>query len=297
MTATAATTFWTAPTPAKTGIGLRQPHHGEVIAQQPAVGWLEAHTENHMYGGQALAVLDAAAARYPISLHGVGLSLGSADPLDEDHLTRIRTLVDRLQPALVSEHLSWSGAAGVYLNDLLPLPYTEEVLSHVCDQVETAQEAVGRPILVENPSTYLRFADSQIPEWEFLAEVSRRTGCGLLLDLNNIVVAKHNHGYDPETYIRAMPAGSVGEFHLAGHAINTVDLPDGSVTHLRIDDHGAPVDAETWALYRTALDIVGDVPALIEWDTNIPDLAVLVAEAAKADAIRDDWRTARQAAE
>ncbi|TCG04079.1 hypothetical protein BZM27_43440 [Paraburkholderia steynii] len=267
------------PVPARAGVGLRFRHHQVVLDETPAVAWFEVHTENYMGGGTPSRYLDAIRRDYPLSLHGVGLSLGSADGLDAVHLTRVRAAVRRFEPALVSEHVSWSAVGGTYLADLLPLPMTEEALAAVCRHVDQVQTALGRPILVENPSTYLRYIHSTIPEWEFLSEVTRRTGCGLLCDVNNIYVSACNHGWNPQTYLAALPPAAVGEIHLAGHSVRRFD---GGHT-LRIDDHGSRVAAEVWALYREALRCFGAVPTLIEWDTDVPPLETLMQEAATAE--------------
>jgi uncharacterized protein (UPF0276 family) len=265
------------------GVGLRFRHHREVLERRPRIGWLEVHTENYMGGGMTRGHLEAVRRDYPIALHGVGLSLGSADGLDPRHLDRARELVELIEPGLVSEHLSWSVVGGVYLADLLPLPMTEEALDVVCRHVERAQERLGRQILVENPSSYLRFRHSTIPEWEFLAAVARRTGCGILCDVNNIHVSAENHGFDALRYLRSLPAESVGEIHLAGHSVKA--LSSGAV--LRIDDHGSRVPAEVWRLFREAVALFGRVPTLIEWDTGVPPLEVLLEEAATADRLLD----------
>ena len=267
--------------PAAAGIGLRFQHHEAVRQTRPAVAWLEVHTENYMGGGPSIRVLEAIRRDYPVSLHGVGLSLGSADGLDALHLGRIRDVVRRIQPGLVSEHLSWSTAAGTYLADLLPLPMTEEALAVVCRHVEQTQDCLQRRILVENPSSYLCYKHSTIPEWEFLAAVARRTGCGILCDVNNIYVSACNHGWSASTYLAAMPAHAVGEIHLAGHSVKQI----GSGQILRIDDHGSRVAPEVWALYEQALACFGPVPTLVEWDTHLPALEVLLAEAAHAAAL------------
>jgi uncharacterized protein len=269
-----------APLPARSGIGLRHVHHEEVLAAPPDVAWMEVHSENFLAGAPALRTLERVRRDHPISLHGVGLSLGTDGPLDREHLARIAALVERIEPSLVSEHLSWSITGGVYLNDLLPLPYTPEALEVVCRHVDEVQAALGRAILIENPSSYLSFAHSTIPESAFIGEVARRTGCGLLLDVNNVHVSACNHGFDAHAYIAALPAAAVGEIHLAGHAVKQI----GEAT-LRIDDHGSAVAPAVWELYRHALIAVGPRPTLIEWDTDIPALPVLVAEAAKADAL------------
>lgn len=243
------------------------------------IGWFEVHTENYMGGGSPLAYLETIRADYPISLHGVGLSVGSADGLDAAHLARIRRVMQRIEPGLMSEHLSWSVVDGHYLADLLPLPMTEEALDVVCHHVDQTQTALGRTILIENPSSYLRYRHSTIPEYEFLAETVRRTGCGLLCDVNNIHVSACNHGWDPLAYLTGLPASAVGEIHLAGHSVKRLD--GGQL--LRIDDHGSRVCPEVWALYAEALARFGPVPTLIEWDTDIPPLEVLLDEAGRAD--------------
>jgi hypothetical protein len=273
----------TQPIPARAGIGLRHPHLREILETRPPLAWLEVHSENYMVGGAPRHHLESLRSDYPLSLHGVGLSLGSAGALDAAHLGRLRDLVDRMEPALVSEHLSWSVVDGTYLNDLLPLPYTEEALAIVVAHVDETQEALGRTILIENPSTYLRFAHSTIPEWEFLAEIARRSGCGILLDVNNIYVSAGNHGFDATAYLDAVPAETVGEIHLAGHAVRHIDGHD-----LRIDDHGSAVAPPVWELYARAVARLGPVPTLIEWDSNIPALDVLAGEAATAQRVLDD---------
>jgi len=269
------------PIPAKAGIGLRFQHHQAVLDVAPDVAWMEVHTENYMGGGTPLHYLDAIRSDYPISLHGVGLSLGSAEGLDPAHLERIRRVAERIEPALMSEHIAWSITDGTYLADLLPLPMTEESLNVVCRHVDQVQSYMKRRILVENPSTYLRFCHSIIPEWEFMTAVAERTGCGILCDVNNIYVSAHNHGWDASTYLAALPPAVIGEIHLAGHSVRP--LGDGST--LRIDDHGSRVIAEVWALYRKALERFGPVPTLIEWDTDVPPLDVLLGEADHAGAL------------
>ena len=268
------------PIPVATGVGLRFPHHQAVVDTRPAVAWLEVHTENYMGGGKPPAYLDVIRHHYPISLHGVGLSLGSADGLDPKHLERVRGAVERFQPGLVSEHLSWSIVGETYLGDLLPLPMTEEALDVVCRHVDQTQAFLQRRILIENPSSYLRYKHSTIPEWEFLATVAQRTGCGILCDVNNIYVSACNHGWDASAYLAALPAHAIGEIHLAGHAVRQLD--DGKV--LRVDDHGSRVPPPVWTLYAEALERFGPVPTLIEWDTDIPPLEVLLGEAAQATA-------------
>lgn len=266
-----------APDPARAGIGLRTPHFEALAALRPPLSFIEVHSENYFAdGGPALAWLERFRADYAVSLHGVGMSLGSADPLDRGHLARLARLAGRIEPALVSEHLCWSSVGGVHLGELLPLPCTEEALAHVCDRVSAVQEALGRRILVENVSAYVRFAASTIPEGEFVAEVARRTGCGILLDLNNAWVNAVNHDTDVRAFLDAIDPASVGEIHLAGYEAT----PDGLV-----DTHGAPVCAEVWALYEETIARLGPVPTLVEWDTDIPALGALLAEAGRADAI------------
>jgi len=264
--------------PSGAGIGLRAPHVGELLATRPAVPWLEVHPENYMSGGPALVLLEAVRREYPVSLHGVGLSVGTAEDIDARHMSRLRSLVDRLEPCLVSEHLSWSTAGGAYLNHLLPLPYTDETLGVVADHIDEVQNALGRRILIENPSSYLRFRHSSMAEPHFLAELARRTGCGLLCDVNNIYVSAWNVGLDAGSYLDALPVPAIGEIHLAGHAAN-----DADGRTILIDDHGSPVTAPVWKLYQRALERFGSVPTLIEWDTDIPELSILLGEASVAD--------------
>ena len=266
--------------PANVGVGLRGPHLAEIHATRPSVGWFEVHPENYMGGGPALARLLAVRAHYPLSIHGVGLSLGSADGVDSAHLARLKTLVRETEPFLVSEHLSWSVAEGVYLNDLLPLPYTEETLDVVSRNVSRVQETLGRTILVENPSAYLRYRTSPIPEPEFLTALARRTGCALLCDVNNIFVSCANFELDAEAYLANIPPEAVGEIHLAGHFKS-----ERRGRPLLIDDHGSAVCDEVWALYRLAIARFGMAPTLIEWDKNLPAFAELLAEARKAERV------------
>ena len=264
--------------PVAVGVGLRFQHHQAVVDERPGVAWLEVHTENYMGGGTPLGYLDRIRRDYPLSLHGVGLSLGSVDGLDTMHLERTRQVIARFDPGLVSEHLSWSAADDTYLADLLPLPLTEEALGVVCRHVDQAQACFQRRILIENPSSYLRFRHSTIPEWEFLAAVADRTGCGILCDVNNVYVSACNHGWDASAYLAALPTHAIGEIHLAGHTVRQLD--DGHT--LLIDDHGSRIAPEVWALYAEALARFGPVPTLVEWDTNVPPLEVLLAEAATA---------------
>jgi len=267
--------------PARAGIGLRAPHYRDVLESRPSVGWLEVHSENYFgEGGAPLYYLERIRAHYPLSLHGVGLSLGSTDPLDRGHLAKLKALVERFEPGLVSDHLSWSSVGGRHFNDLLPLPYTEESLAHVARRVLIVQEHLGRRLLVENPSTYAQFAESTIPEAEFLAELARRTGCGILLDVNNIYVSACNHRLDARRYIDSIPPRHVAEIHLAGFTRNDADGGE-----ILIDTHSRPVAAEVWALFAHAVERFGPRPTLIEWDADLPPLAMLAAEAGHAQAL------------
>jgi uncharacterized protein (UPF0276 family) len=269
------------PMPARAGIGLRAEHHAAVLASQPAVAWLEVHSENHFAAaGSAHTALEAIRANYPISLHGVGLSLGATDALDREHLAQLRLAIERYEPALVSEHLCWSNAGGRHTNDLLPLPYTQEALQHLIDRVGEAQDALKHQLLIENVSSYLTFRESAMTEWDFLAALARQSGCGILLDVNNIYVSASNHGFDPHEYLAALPRESVAEIHLAGHSRRVLEGRE-----LLIDTHNARVCDEVWALYATAIARFGRTPTLIEWDTDLPALEVLVDEAGKADRI------------
>jgi uncharacterized protein (UPF0276 family) len=265
--------------PARAGIGLRHPHLSEFLAAPQPVAWLEIHSENYLApGGPRVAALERLRGDYPLSCHGVGLSLGSAEGLDLAHLARLRALYDRLEPELVSEHLAWSTAPdGVFLADLLPLPYTREALDVVAANVDFAQEMLGRRLLVENPSTYLHFREADWDEAGFLAELVHRTGCGLLLDVNNLYVSAVNQGGDPLAPLDRLPLAAVGEIHIAGHA--RVAVPTGE---LLIDDHGSEVAEPVWALLATVLARTGPQPVLVEWDTRIPALPVLLAEAERA---------------
>ena len=259
------------------GIGLRAPHIAGVIAQRPVVAFLEVHAENYMHGGPALGSLERLRRDYPVSLHAVGLSLGGADVLDARHLARLKRLVQWLEPQLVSEHLAWSVADGAYFNHLLPLPYEASTLDAMCARVASVQDVLARRILVENPSRYLRFRHSPIPEPEFLGELARRTGCGILLDVNNIYVSCRNFGEDAHAYLDALPKDAIAEIHLAGHATNHIDG-----RNILIDDHGSCVAEPVWRLYARAVERFGPVPTLLEWDTNLPELGLLLEEAATA---------------
>jgi uncharacterized protein (UPF0276 family) len=265
---------------AKIGVGLRGPHFAEIRATRPTMGWFEVHAENYMGEGPPLAALLDLRRDYQLSLHGVGLSLGSAEGIDERHLGELARLAVRTEPFLVSEHLSWSVVGGRYLNDLLPLPYTEEALDVVARNVERAQDILGRRVLVENPSVYLRFIHSTIAEPDFLTELVRRTDCRLLVDVNNIYVSCTNVGGDPLEYLAALPGDAVAEIHLAGHFRTGRSEPP-----LLIDDHGDVISDAVWALYREALVRFGRVPSLVEWDRRLPSWSVLAEEARKAERI------------
>jgi uncharacterized protein (UPF0276 family) len=263
--------------PSAAGIGLRAPHVARVREQRPAVSWFEVHSENYFLdGGPALVALDAVRSNYPIALHGVGLSLGSSGPLDVEHLRRLKRLAARIEPAAISEHLCWGRIDGRHLNDLLPLPFTREALSLVCDRVDAVQSALGRTLLVENISAYLRFESDAMTEWDFVAEVARRTACRLLFDVNNVYVNAVNHGFDPLDYLAAIPGEAVAEIHLAGFDETGACL---------IDTHGTRVAPPVWALYRATIERFGPKPTLIEWDTDIPAFEVLQEEAAIAQSV------------
>jgi uncharacterized protein (UPF0276 family) len=259
------------------GIGLRAPHYAPLARRLPTLGFLEVHSENYFApGGPALAWLERFRRDYQVSLHGVGLSLGSSDPLDEPHLAKLAALAERTQPLLISEHLCWSSVGGRHANDLLPLPFTEEALAHVAGRIERVQERLQRTILVENVSSYFAFDESTLPEARFVAEVARRSGCKLLLDVNNIHVNARNHGFDACAYLESIDPASVAQIHLGGHAQS-----DGML----IDTHGAPVCEAVWSLYAAALRRFGPRPTLVEWDTAIPALDVLLAEAGRASSM------------
>lgn len=268
----------TALPPHLPGLGFKPDHFAAIRAGAPGIGFFEVHAENYMgAGGLPHAQLAAIRADHALSVHGVGLSIGGTRGLDRDHLARLRQLCDRYQPESFSEHLAWSSHGADYLNDLLPLPYTEETLQLVCDHVGQVQEVLGRRMLLENPATYLCFAQSTIPETDFLTEVASRTGCGLLLDVNNVFVSCTNHGTDPRRWLAGFPLHLVGEIHLGGH--DTEDLPSGP---LLIDSHGAPVADPVWTLYAEVIARAGPLPTLIEWDNDLPEWPVLAAEAARA---------------
>lgn len=265
--------------PARAGIGLRAQHHEDLLRHRPEIGWLEAHSENYFAdGGAQVDYLLALRELYPLSLHGVGLSLGSVDALDAEHLRRLQRLVHRSQPQLISEHLSWGAAQGIHANDLLPLPYTNEALRHMVARVGEVQDLLGRQILIENVSSYLQFEQADMKEWEFLDALAERSGCGILLDVNNIYVSSRNHEFDARAYVSHIRPRHIGEIHLAGHSVNR----HGDFSIL-IDTHSRPVCDEVWDLYAFTIERIGPRPTLIEWDTDIPALNVLVAEAHRAD--------------
>lgn len=266
------------PLPAAPGLGFKAEHFAAIRDTQPRLGFFEVHAENYMgAGGPPHRQLTTLRQDYALSLHGVGLSIGGPDRPDPAHLKRLRDLITRYQPASFSEHLAWSSHGSDYLNDLLPLPYTPETLQLVCDHVDEVQATLGCRLLLENPSTYVLFSQSTLAETEFLAEIARRTGCGLLLDVNNVFVSCTNHRTDPQDWLAAIPLEAVGEVHLGGHA--TEALPSGP---LLIDDHGSPVADPVWALYSQTIARAGALPTLIEWDNDIPDFPILLAEAARA---------------
>lgn len=264
------------------GVGLKPEHFKEVLASRPAIGFFEVHAENYMVaGGPFHHYLERIRADYPLSIHGVGLSIGGEGALDDAHLDRLAVLLDRYQPESFSEHLAWSSHNGVFFNDLLPAPYRADTLARVCEHIDRVQEHLGRRMLLENPATYAEFAASTMAEADFIVEVTKRTGCGLLLDVNNAHIACVNHHRDAHAYLRSLPLHEVGEIHLAGFAEDI----DSAGDPLLIDSHGAPVANEVWALYDFALAIIGPQPTLIERDNNIPALSVLAAEARQAELI------------
>ncbi len=264
------------------GLGLKPEHYDAILKDQPNVAFFEVHAENYMgAGGPSLRHLDRIAERYPLSIHGVALSIGGARPLDRAHLARLRALVDRYRPRSFSEHLAWSTHDAGYLNDLLPLPYTPETLARVIAHVDETQQALGRRILIENPSTYILFAESTIDEVDFLDAIAGRTGCGLLLDVNNVMVSAVNHGRDPFAYIDGFPLDRVGEIHLAGYDETVDDAGD----RLLIDAHGSPVRRDVMALYRHTLARSGPLPTLIEWDNDVPSFATLLDEANRVNVL------------
>ncbi|HWG06735.1 MAG TPA: DUF692 domain-containing protein [Beijerinckiaceae bacterium] len=272
------------------GASYKHEHLSAILAQESWQGFFEVHAENYMgAGGPPHRALERVRRDYPLSLHGVCMSLGGPEPLDRDHLARFRTLVERTEPALVSEHLAWSTHTNTYFNDLLPLPYTDATLARVCEHIDAMQDAIGRPILLENPSTYIAFASSTMSETEFIRAIVRRTGCGLLLDVNNVFVSATNHGYAARDYLADFPLAAVGEIHLAGHT----EQADDEGEPLLIDSHDGPVADAVWQLYESVIARCGPLPTLIEWDSKIPDWSVLRAEAAAAQTILERFTSAR----
>lgn len=268
--------------PAAPGVGYKPQHFNDIIADPGPVSWLEVHAENYMGdGGRPIAQLRHLAERFPISIHGVGLSIGGEGPLDKDHLARLKHLVGWVNPASFSEHLAWSTHDSHFLNDLLPLPYTDKTLARVAEHIDQVQDTVGRQMLLENPSTYLAFAETQMDEIEFLNEIARRTGCGLLLDVNNVFVSATNQQTDPISYINEFPLEKVGEIHLGGHD----EDQDDHGAPLLIDSHGREVADPVWSLYEHTVHSGGPKPTLIEWDTDVPDWSTLAAEAGRAQSV------------
>jgi hypothetical protein len=278
--------------PATAGVGFKPQHYADILAGEQPIGFVEVHAENYMgAGGAPHAQLAALRARYALSVHGVGLSIGGAAPLDRAHLARLKSLCDRYQPQSFSEHLAWSSHGEVFYNDLLPVPYTDETLARIVDHIDLVQSTLGRAMLLENPSTYVTFVDSTFPETEFLAEIARRSGCGLLLDVNNVFVSAKNHGTDPSAYLTAFPLGLVKEIHLGGHDAQT----DDTGAPLLIDAHGSPVADPVWALYESVIARTGPLATLIEWDNDVPAWPVLASEALAANVILSRATNARAA--
>ncbi len=268
--------------PPSAGLGLRREHIDDVLAGAATLGFVEIHAENYMSeGGPTLALLDRLASMYPISLHGVALSLGGEAPLDKAHLARLRRIIDRIAPASFSEHLAWSSHDGIYFNDLLPIAYDAQSLERVVAHVDAAQTALGMTLLLENPSTYVGFAGSSWDEVDFIAEVARRTGCGLLLDINNVLVSSVNHGWDPRQYLQRFPMARVGEIHLAGHLVTVDELG----RRLLIDTHGEAIAPDVWTLFAEVIARTGPLPTLIERDNDVPAFAIVAAEVARAAAV------------
>lgn len=269
------------PIPAHAGIGLRAEHYQEILETLPDISWMEVHSENYFAeGGRPLHYLEKISQHYPLSLHGVGMSIGSTDKIDIEHLDKLNKLIHQFQPGLVSEHLSWGSFQGRHFNDLFPMPYTGEALQHMVRRVDYVQEYLGRQILIENVSSYLQFECSTIAEWDFLTELAQRSGCGILLDVNNIYVNSHNHHFSAEHYIEAIPGEFVKEMHLAGHTVKEIDN-----TRILIDTHDQRVTDKVWALYKKAIQRFGPIPTLIEWDSDLPTLEVLLNEAGRAEQI------------
>ena len=270
------------PRQASAGVGLRRPHYTDFLNEKQPIAWLEVHAENFLnFDTPAFKILERLRQDYPVSFHAVNLSLGSSDGIDEEHVKRVKALIERINPFFVSDHLSWGRIDGYYLNDLLPIPYTQEALTLFASNLSRIQDLLERPLLIENPSSYLQFQVSEMSEAEFLGALVHRAGAGVLLDINNIYVSCSNHGWDAQQYLKAIPAGKVKEMHLSGHVLQG---------KLRIDDHGSQVCPEVWDLYQKAINIFGPVPTLIEWDSNVPSLTTLLDEASKAQTILDSVR-------
>jgi uncharacterized protein len=280
------------PADSLAGTSFKHEHLNAILAESALAGFFEVHAENYMgSGGPPHRALERIRRDHPVSLHGVCMSIGGPQPLDQEHLARFRALVERYEPALVSEHLAWSTHATTYFNDLLPLPYTPSTLAAVCRHIDEVQNAIGRRILIENPATYVAFASSTMSETDFIRSIARRTGCGLLLDVNNVFVAATNHGYAALDYLSDFPLAEVGEIHLAGHA----EQSDDEGERLLIDSHDGPVADAVWKLYEIVISRCGPIPTLIEWDSNIPAWPILRAEAAAAQAILDRFTSTRAA--
>jgi len=270
------------PSQASAGIGLRQAHYSEFLKEKQPVAWLEIHAENFLnFDTPAYKVLERICEDYPVSLHAVNLSLGSSDGIDGHHVNRVKALIDRINPFLVSDHLSWNRIDGYYLNDLLPVPYTRETLSLFESNISKIQDIFQRPLLIENPSSYLQYQASDMEEANFLATLAHRTGSGILLDVNNMYVSCCNHGWNAQSYLEAIPATKVREIHLSGHSLQEP---------VRIDDHASSICNNVWDLYHKAIHLFGPVPTLIEWDARIPELKTLLGEAAKAQTALDSVR-------
>ncbi len=275
--------FCTRTIPAQAGIGLRAPHYQDILTQKPNIGWFEVHSENYFgKGGKPLEYLEKIRAEYPLSLHGVGLSLGSTDPLDQQHLEKLKGLVARFQPGLISEHICWSSVKGQHLNDLIPLPYTEESLKRMMQKINRVQEILQQQILIENISSYLQYSHDTIPEYEFISTVAKQSGCGILLDVNNLYVNHINHAWDIQHYLQQIPVAFVKEIHLAGYTENIL-----AQSRILIDTHNQKVSQPVWQLYEKALQRFKKTPTLIEWDKDIPALELLLQEAQKAQSFMD----------
>ncbi|TDO97273.1 DUF692 domain-containing protein [Marinomonas balearica] len=279
---TSASGFPLAPSNVQSGVSLKPAYYHDILAHRPPVGFFEIHAENYLSeGGPGPFYLEKIRSLYPITIHGVGMSIGSETPLDQEHLIRVKSLVDRFEPEVFSEHLAWSSHGPSYLNDLLPVAYNKRTLNRVCDHIDQLQDHLKRRILIENPSTYVAFKASDMTEIEFISEMAARTGCGLLLDVNNVEVSCFNHDTNPLEYLNDFPHHEVGQIHLAGHT-----LDENPIRSFKIDSHDAPIDQGVWSLYQHTLGLVGDMPTLIERDGNLPSLATLLQEAEHADALR-----------